>query len=65
MLTKAADVYAYGCLLWSLLTSEAPYAGEQPWRVIQLVASSQRCPLELPAGAPPGVKVRQGCGRPP
>lgn len=56
MLTPAADTYAFGVLLWTLYSGQAPYAGCQPCNVIHQVVSGTRCPLELPPDAPSGFK---------
>ncbi|KAI7838703.1 hypothetical protein COHA_007500 [Chlorella ohadii] len=52
LLTSAADVWAFGVLLWSMYTGEQPFSGEHSVAIIAKVSSSQACPLELPLDAP-------------
>ncbi|KAL4457372.1 hypothetical protein ABPG75_012237 [Micractinium tetrahymenae] len=56
LVTSAADVWAFGVLLWTMYTGEQPYFGELPTAIICKVASCSRCPLELPEDAPHGFK---------
>jgi serine/threonine protein kinase len=51
--THAADIYAFGILLYELLTGERPYQGENMARILQRI-TTEDLPLEplLEAGAP-------------
>ncbi|KAL4457373.1 hypothetical protein ABPG75_012238 [Micractinium tetrahymenae] len=55
-LTSAADVYAFGMLLWTMYTGEQPYSGDLPVAIIYRLTSGSRCPLELQEDAPHGFK---------
>eukprot|EP00746_Dinoflagellata_sp_MGD_P011000 gnl/MRDRNA2_/MRDRNA2_122915_c0_seq1.p1 gnl/MRDRNA2_/MRDRNA2_122915_c0~~gnl/MRDRNA2_/MRDRNA2_122915_c0_seq1.p1 ORF type:complete len:814 (+),score=139.43 gnl/MRDRNA2_/MRDRNA2_122915_c0_seq1:94-2535(+) len=50
-LTRAADVYAMGIMMWHVFTGEVPYKSLTPPQVIVQVAQGQG--LELPASAAP------------
>ncbi|PRW58005.1 kinase [Chlorella sorokiniana] len=56
LLTSAADVWAFGVLLWSMYTGEQPFSGQHPVAIITQVSALPRCPLELPADAPAGFR---------
>ena len=45
--SPAADVYAYGVVMWEVLTLELPWSKANPWQIVSLVNSGGR--LEIPA----------------
>lgn len=54
---SSADVYAFGIILWELLTWEVPWKDETPWQVVISVVDHDRRPElppaeELPGGLP-------------
>lgn len=60
LLSKATDVYSFGCLCYEMVTSQRAWAGRSPVQV--LYARSQGERLRAPDACPPGFKVgwRQG-----
>lgn len=54
-LTKSADVYAFGVLLWEMYTGEKPFAGMRHAQIIYHVTTLLKHP-EFPPNTPPGLK---------
>lgn len=55
--SRAADVYAFGVLLWQMYTSEQPFAGLTAEAVQDLKGKSPPWRLMFPPGAPPDFQV--------
>ena len=56
-LSKAADTYSFGVLLWEMYTGQRPWAGMLQMQIIFNV-TVQKKQLEFPADAPEKIKVR-------
>ncbi len=56
MLSKAADVYSIGVLLWQMVTGSRPWAGLSHLQVSVEVGTNQRC-LQWPAWVHSGVRL--------
>ncbi|KAL3138629.1 hypothetical protein ABBQ32_006391 [Trebouxia sp. C0010 RCD-2024] len=54
-LTKSADVYAFGVLLWEMYTGEKPFAGMRHAQIIYHVTTLLAHP-QFPADTPPQLK---------
>lgn len=54
--SEKADVYAYGVILWELLTREKPWDGKLGMKIIFGVENGERLPL---APDPSGPKIGQ------
>ncbi|KAI8472537.1 MAG: kinase-like domain-containing protein [Monoraphidium minutum] len=54
MVSKAADVYSFGVLLWQMCAGNRPWAGMSHAAVVRAVCVERRS-LEFPAGAPEGL----------
>ncbi len=50
--SKAADVYSYGILLWEIVTGEFPFEGQTTFQVIKGLSAGDR-PV-IPSGTDPG-----------
>ncbi|KAL4423315.1 hypothetical protein ABPG77_006110 [Micractinium sp. CCAP 211/92] len=44
--TKAADVFAFGVVMWEVLTWQVPWTNVGPWQLVNLLVSGSR--LEIP-----------------
>jgi serine/threonine protein kinase len=53
-LTKAADIYSLGIIMWSLVARASPHPGSNPLSIIYLVAH-QRFRPPIPEGCPPAL----------
>ena len=56
-LSKAADTYSFGVLLWEMYTGQRPWAGMLQMQIIFNV-TVQKKQLEFPADAPEKIKVQ-------
>ena len=43
---QSADIFAFGVILWEILTWEMPWAAQNPWTIVSAVMSGQR--LSIP-----------------
>ncbi|KAA6429761.1 MAG: hypothetical protein FRX49_00193 [Trebouxia sp. A1-2] len=55
-LTKAADVYAFGILLWEMCTGQKPWVGLKEQEIITKVVQNEKQPL-FPRDTPAAFKV--------
>ena len=53
---KRTDIWAFGCVLFEMLSGTRPFAGETASDVIAAVLSSEPEWRELPAGTPPRIR---------
>ena len=51
-----ADAWAFGCILFELLTGERAFPGGSPWEVLAAVMSEQPAWSKLPRALPPQVE---------
>ena len=56
-LSKAADTYAFGVLLWEMYTGQRPWAGMLQMQIIFNVTVQSK-QLQFPQGAPQQIKAR-------
>lgn len=61
MISKAADVYALGVIMWHAWTGWAPWAGLRHVQILEEVLEQQRA-LVFPPGTPDAIRVRGGEG---
>jgi serine/threonine protein kinase len=52
--TNKVDVYAYGILLWEMLTGEVPFSGKQPFIIMQEIMRGER--PKIPDDTPTGLR---------
>ena len=61
LLSKATDVYSFGCLCWEMLSSQRAWAGRSPVQILYARSQGERlrvpnaCPPAFKVGAPPGA----------
>ncbi len=60
LLLQAADVYAFGILLWEMCTGQKPWVGLKEQEIITKVVQNEKQPL-FPRDTPAPFKVHLGC----
>ncbi|HEU4890746.1 MAG TPA: protein kinase [Vicinamibacterales bacterium] len=59
---RRADIWAFGCVLYEMLTARRPFAGETVTDVISAIVSREPDWAALPGNVPPGiVQLMQRC----
>ncbi len=59
LLAQAADVYAFGILLWEMCTGQKPWVGLKEQEIITKVVQNEKQPL-FPRDTPAPFKVHLG-----
>jgi eukaryotic-like serine/threonine-protein kinase len=55
--TKASDIWAFGCVLYELLTGQAAFGGEHATEILAAVVKVEPDWTHLPEATPPGIRT--------
>jgi WD40 repeat protein len=57
---ERSDIYSLGALLYELLSLEKRFIGDNPWKILEIVKSSDPAPIASLAFSPDGTMLASG-----